>query len=229
MTTEPVLLQPKTKERPGKILNLTTMRTFLLASRAPKSVRYQDSMPHIEGLPTKERPADIAWGVHGNRSISDASVYYSRAALDEGKTLYEIELNLRIDNLRQSTVAVDEDIAKASGLITCGRLKAGYAAEIHATIMGYLEESKLPRTYLDAAREMSLDDLLVQFPSAVWRYLRERPWLRAFVHPALVRVADANDRRAAVSTRLQIITFRIDPERLEQNVVRQLPNVPITI
>lgn len=229
MTTEPIRLTPKTEENPGKVLDLTTIRAYLITSQAPKVVRYLEVMPHIEGLPAKERPADLAWGVHGNRSISDANVYYSRAALDEGKTLYDVELNLRIDNLRTSTIAVDEKVARASGLLTATRLKSDYAAEVHATIIGYLEEKKLPRKYLDAAREMTLDDLLVQFPSAVWRYLRERPWLRAFIHPALVRVADATAQRAAVSTRLQIITFRIDRKRLEQNSVRQLPKVQITI
>ena len=225
---EPTLLTSKPNSPRGRQVNLTFLRSFLVSASTPRQIRYQDTLVHIEGLPMRERPADLVWGVHGSRSISDASIYFSRASLDEGKLLYEIDMSVYFDNLRKSTTSVTEAIVKESGLLSAGRLKAEYQQEVRQEILGYLKE-KVPQKILSQAEEMELEDLLIQFPSAVWRYMRERPWLRGFVHPALVRVAEATDKRPAVNARLQIITFRVEPERIEQATVRQRPEIPITI
>ena len=222
---EPIVLPSKSS---GRQVDLTFLRSYLISAKTPKQVRYQDTLVPIVGLPLKDRPADLLWGVHGSRAISDASVYFSRASLDEGKLLYELDLSVRFEKLRHATTSVTEETVKASGLLTVGRLKANYEADIRDEVLGYLE-GKVPAKVQAQASKMVLEDLLMQFPSAVWRYMRERPWLFGFVHPALVRVADATDTRPDVNAKLQIITFRADPSRIEQATVRQLPDIPITI
>ena len=135
---------------------------------------------------------------------------------------------MRFEKLRHATTSVTEETVKASGLLTVGRLKASYEAAVRREVLGYLE-GKVPAKVQVQASKMVLEDLLMQFPSAVWRYMRERPWLFGFVHPALVRVAEATDKRPAVNAKLQLITFRADPSRIEQATVRQMPDIPITI
>jgi len=222
------VLTPKPETSQGKVTDVTFLRSFLIATGAPKVLRFQDTLVTIEGAPMGDRPADLAWGVHGSRAISDASVFYSRASLDQGQLLYEIDLSLRVSQLRQSTTSVDEKIARDSGLLATSRLRSEYQKEVRGIILGYIKP-KVPADVMKRVAELDLDALLMQFPSAVWRFMRERPWLHAVIHPALVRVAEPAGKRGPVTARLQIITFRIDPERIEHATVRQLPEVPVTI
>lgn len=226
--TEPTVLTPKPQTARGKATDVTFLRSFLIAASAPKVLKFQDTLVSIEGLPMRDRPADLAWGVHGSRAISDASVFYSRASLDQGQLLYEVDLSLRVNHLRQSTTSVDEQVARDSGLLATSRLRSEYQKEVREIILGYIAP-KVPADVMTRVAELELDALLMQFPSAVWRFMRERPWLHAVIHPALVRVAEPSETRGAVTARLQIITFRIDPERIEHATVRQLPDVPVTI
>lgn len=225
---EPIVLPPKPEKTRGKATDVTILRSFQFATRAPEVLHYQDALVAIEGLPMRDRPEDLAWGVHGSRAINDASVLYSRAALDRNKLLYEVDLSLRVSQLRQSTTSVSEKIARDSGLLATSRMKSDFQKEVRDTVLGYIE----PKVSLDVmkrATQLDLDALLIQFPSAIWRFMRERDWLHAVIHPALVRVAEASGQQPAVTARLQIITFRIEPRRIEHATVRQLPDVPVTI
>ncbi|WP_298706114.1 hypothetical protein [uncultured Variovorax sp.] len=222
------VLAPKPEGSRGKATDVTILRSFQFATREPGALHFQDTLVTIEGLPMRDRPEDLAWGVHGSRAINDASVLYSRAALDRSKLLYEIDLSLRVSHLRQSTTSVSEQIARDSGLLATSRMRSDYQKEVRDTVLGYIEPKVTPDV-MKRVTELDLDALLIQFPSAVWRFMRERDWLHAVIHPALVRVADASGQQPAVMARLQIITFRIDPLRIEHATVRQLPDVLVTI
>lgn len=225
---QPVVLPSRVEKRIGRPNSATPYRSFVLADRRPAVINYRDTLVSLEGTSPGSLPEEFAWGIHGTRSMADASIYFSKAAAEAGKLLYEVELWMTFDDLKESTTSVQEKHVRNSGLLTSTRLRADYEQEIKDIVMSYLDGRLTSKDY-KAASALSLQHLLVQFPSAVWRFMRERPYVKAFVHQAMVRVAEKNDRRDAVAARLNIITFRPDPKRIVEAVVRQDSEIKVTL
>ena len=59
--------------------------------------------------------------------------------------------------------------------------------------------------------------------------MRERPYVKGFIHQAVVRVAEKNEKRDAVAARLNVITFRPDPKRVVEASVRQDSGIKVTL
>ncbi len=224
----PFVLPPKAEKRIGRAQGATFFRSFLLIDQRPSVIDYRDTLLHIEGVNPKDVPADLAWGIHGTRSMTDASIYFSKASIDEGKLLYELDLWMAFDHLKESTTSVTEELVRKSGILTSSRLRADYEQEVKDIVLSYLDGRVTAKEYKVVAG-LSLDQLLVQFPSAVWRFMRERPYVKAFVHSAAVRVAEKNAKRDAVVARLNVITFRPDPKKIVEAAVRQDKEIKITL
>ncbi|TAL65687.1 MAG: hypothetical protein EPN79_10935 [Burkholderiaceae bacterium] len=220
------VILPPAPRRLGRAQGATYLRTYLLADEEPKSINFRDTLVHIDGLPDAPNPKDLLWGVYGSRAINDASIYMSRASIDENKRLYEIDMWLRIDHLKSAAAAVDEAIVRETGLVVTSRLRAVFRDEFKQTLLSYLEPY-LSKKMFSTVSEFDLDTLLVQFPNAAWKYIREREWVFAVVHPAIVQVAKATEARAAVMARMQVITFRADASRVVEATVRQDARIPI--
>lgn len=216
------------EKRIGRAHGATFFRSFLLADQRPPVINYRDTLVQIEGLNAKDAPADLAWGIHGTRSIADASIYFSKASIDEGKLLYELDVWVAFDHLKAATTSVTEELVRSSGILTSGRLRADYEQEVKDIVLSYLE-GRIPAKEFQAAAGLSLEHLLVRYPSAVWRFMRERPYVKAFVHSAAVRVAEKNEKRDAVVARLNVITFRPDPKKVVEAAVRQDREIKITL
>jgi len=224
----PVVLPPRVEKRIGRVNGATFFRSFLLTDRRPSVIDFRDTLVGIEGTNPRDLPDDLLWGVHGTRSIADASIYFSKASIDEGKLLYEIEVWMAFDNLKESTTSVTEQAVRNSGILTSTRLRADYEQEIKSIVLSYLE-GRIPKKEFNAVSTLTLQLLLVRYPSAVWRFMRERPYVKAFIHQAMVRVAEKNAVREAVAARLNVITFRPEPKRVVESSVRQDPDIRITM
>lgn len=224
----PVVLPPRDEKRIGRANGATFFRSFLLADRRPSVIDFRETLVGLEGTNPRDLPDDLVWAVHGTRSISDASIYFSKASIDEGKLLYEVELWMAFDNLKVSTTSVTEQSVRNSGLLTSTRLRADYEEELKGIVLSYLD-GRLTKKDFAVVSTLSLQQLLVQFPSAVWRFMRERPYVKGFIHQAVVRVAEKNDRRDAVAARLNVITFRPDPKRVVEASVRQDAGIKVTL
>lgn len=225
---QPVVLPPRDEKRIGRANGATFFRSFLLADRRPSVIDFRETLVGLEGTNPRDLPDDLVWAVHGTRSISDASIYFSKASIDEGKLLYEVELWMAFDNLKVSTTSVTEQSVRNSGLLTSTRLRADYEEELKDIVLSYLD-GRLTKKDFAVVSTLSLQQLLVQFPSAVWRFMRERPYVKGFIHQAVVRVAEKNDRRDAVAARLNVITFRPDPKRVVEASVRQDAGIKVTL
>lgn len=225
---QPVVLPPRDEKRIGRANGATFFRSFLLADRRPSVIDFRQTLVGLEGTNPRDLPEDLVWAVHGTRSISDASIYFSKASIDEGKLLYEVELWMAFDNLKESTTSVTEQSVRNSGLLTSTRLRADYEEELKDIVLSYLD-GRLTKKDFAVVSTLSLQQLLVQFPSAVWRFMRERPYVKGFIHQAVVRVAQKNDKRDAVAARLNVITFRPDPKRVVEASVRQDSGIKVTL
>ncbi|CAN7775525.1 hypothetical protein LJR290_007773 [Variovorax sp. LjRoot290] len=223
----PFVLPSKMEKRIGRAQGATFFRSFYLADQRPTVVDYRDTLVHIEGTNPKELPDEFSWGIHGTRSIADASIYFSKASIDEGKLLYELDLWMFFDNLKESTTSVTEELVRSSGILSSGRMRADYEKEVKDIVLSYLEGRVTSKEY-KAATELSLEWLLMKYPSAVWRFMRERPYVKAFVHYAMVRVAPKTNKREAVVAKLNVITFRPDPKKIVEAAVRQDNEIKIT-
>lgn len=223
-----VVLPSRVEKRIGRPHSATPCRTFVLAESRPAIINYHDALVTIEGTNPADLPAEFAWGIHGNRSMADASIYFSKAAAEAGKLLYEVELWMSFNALKESTTSVTEELVRNSGLLASTRLRADYEEEVKEVVMSYLDGRLSAKDY-KAASALKLQQLLVQFPSAVWRFMRERPYVKAFIHQAMVRVAEKNGRRDAVAARLNVITFRPDPKRIVEAVVRQDAEIKVSL
>jgi hypothetical protein len=224
---QPIVLPSKTEKRVGRAQGATFFRSFLLADQRPSVIVYRDTLVRIEGVNPKELPEDFSWGIHGTRSITDASIYFSKASIDEGKLLYELDLWMAFDNLKESTTSVTEKLVRSSGILASGRLRGDYEKELKGIVLSYLD-GRISAKALAEANELSLEQLLIQFPSAVWRFMRERPYVKAFIHSALVRVAEKNAKRDAVVAKLNVITFRHEAKKIVEAAVRQDKEMKIT-
>ena len=224
----PVVLPPRDEKRIGRANGATFFRSFLLTDRRPSVIDFRETLVGLEGTNHRDLPEDLVWAVHGTRSISDASIYFSKASIDEGKLLYEVELWMAFDNLKVSTTSVTEQSVRNSGLLTSTRLRADYEEELKGIVLSYLD-GRLTKKDFAVVSTLSLQQLLVQFPSAVWRFMRERPYVKGFIHQAVVRVAEKNDKRDAVAARLNVITFRPDPKRVVEASVRQDSKIKVTL
>lgn len=223
----PFVLPSKTEKRVGRAQGATFFRSFLLTDQRPSVIDYRDTLVHIEGVNLKDLPEDLSWGIHGTRSITDASIYFSKASIDEGKLLYELDLWMAFDNLKESTTSVTEELVRSSGILASSRLRGDYEKELKDTVLSYLD-GRLPAKSYVAAKELSLEQLLIQFPSAVWRFMRERPYVKAFIHSAVVRVAEKTAKRDAVVAKLNVITFRHEHKKIVEAAVRQDKEIKIT-
>ena len=223
-----VVLPPRDEKRIGRANGATFFRSFLLTDRRPSVIDFRETLVGLEGTNPRDLPDDLVWAVHGTRSISDASIYFSKASIDEGKLLYEVEVWMAFDNLKDSTTSVTEESVRNSGLLTSTRLRADYEQELKDIVLSYLE-GRITKKDFAVVSTLSLQQLLVQFPSAVWRFMRERPYVKGFVHQAAVRVAEKNDKRDAVAARLNVITFRPDPKRVVEASVRQDSKIKVTL
>lgn len=217
---QPVVLPERDENRIGRANGATFFRSFLLTDRPPAVINFRDTLVGLEGTNPRDLPEEFMWAVHGTRSLADASIYFSKAAIDEGKLLYEVDVWMSYDNLKESTTSVTEEHVRNSGLLTSTRLRSDYELELKDIVLSYLEGRITKKDYA-AASTLTLQQLLIQFPSAVWRFMRERPYVKGFIHQAVVRVAEKTPKRDAVAARLNVITFRPDPKRVVEAAVRQ--------
>jgi len=224
-------LLPPIAKRTGRIPDTTSLRAFLIADAPPAQIHFPDVRPMVDGMPVRsEWPTGLGWGVHGTSSISEASGYMSKFADEHGTHAFEIDLGIRIDDVKKAAATIDKAAAEATGFLIVPRLNSVYKLELFETMLGFIEASMqaVAKNKLQAKarlklirEEWNLDKLLLQYPVLVWKFLEANPWVVSFVHQASVRIGEPVGDEAPVSKLLQIATFPMDPKRVTGAGVRQ--------
>lgn len=213
----------------GRVPNATYLRTFLLQDAMPDDVSFMDNRMVVDGMPGREHwPEDLAWGVHGTSSMGDAHTAMLKAAKDRTPNthVWQIDLWLRINDVKRVAATIDQAAAMDTGFLIVPRLRSDYKLEVFKEMVAIIEASmsqaKAKKDVVESRLQhirdnWTLDKLLLQYPTLVWKFMEANPWIAATVYQASVQIPNVRP----YSAQFQMVTFRVDPKSVIGAGVRE--------
>jgi len=153
------------------------LRTYVLSTKVPTDVVYSEHMPRFQGFEPFRANPDLVWGVQGTNSINSADAYASMDARHLRRKVFLLDLHFKIANVTSASSVITEEAALKSGYYHFDRLEFNFRAKLFKVLLGYIEESKQ-----EAAKKLTIQDLLREQPMLIHRFMKETPECRACLH-----------------------------------------------
>lgn len=207
-----------TSKRRNKDWVLLTL--FVFSDEEPKKVIVkQNSLPY-EGAPASRKHLT---GVYGTNSRDAALFLASSWADSNGKSLYLLDVWAHLPNFHATRSQITREIVQDSHWMHAERLGSSLKEEVHQKALKWVLKQHGSDAHKNAI-DMSVPNLLLQYPDFAMKLLDEDKDLSMLVHPVKASF-DTSEQKMA----FWAATVHLDRIELVAAEVRHMPSIEVVI